>query len=94
MSLLATLNCIVKISCPAKHQKMQGTDNCNITVSLGTKWCRLCMLLNAFQCLGKLRRDHEEDAKALNHHQHQQNGQKITPAALVKLLSEVQVQMH
>lgn len=49
------------------------------------------MLMWAFQCLGKLRRDHEEETKALNHRQHQRNAQKITHSALTKLLSEVQV---
>lgn len=52
------------------------------------------MLSYTFQCLGKLRRDHEEETKALNHHQHQRNAQKLTRAALAKLLSEVQVQIH
>ncbi len=58
-------------------------------------WCRISMLMiSPFQCLGKLRRDHEEETKALNHHQHQRNAQKLTRSALTKLLSEVQVQKH
>ncbi|XP_029318529.1 kinesin-like protein KIF25 isoform X2 [Cottoperca gobio] len=46
--------------------------------------------LRLAECLGKLRRDHEEETKALKHHLHQRNAQKITRSALVKLLSEVQ----
>ncbi|KAI3363723.1 hypothetical protein L3Q82_001343 [Scortum barcoo] len=46
--------------------------------------------LRLAECLGKLRRDHEEETKALNHHQHQRNAQKITRSAFAKLLSEVQ----
>ncbi|XP_044025713.1 kinesin-like protein KIF25 isoform X2 [Siniperca chuatsi] len=46
--------------------------------------------LRLAECLGKLRRDHEEETKALNLRQHQRNAQKITHSALVKLLSEVQ----
>ncbi|XP_074471114.1 kinesin-like protein KIF25 isoform X1 [Sebastes fasciatus] len=46
--------------------------------------------LRLAECLGKLRRDHEEETKTLNHHQHQRNAQKIIRSALTKLLSEVQ----
>ncbi|XP_034756096.1 kinesin-like protein KIF25 [Etheostoma cragini] len=46
--------------------------------------------LRLAECLGKLRRDHEEETKARNHHQHQRNAQKLTRVALAKLLSEVQ----
>ncbi|XP_070782499.1 kinesin-like protein KIF25 [Enoplosus armatus] len=45
--------------------------------------------LRLAECLGKLRRDHDEETKALNH-QHQRNAQKITRSALANLLSEVQ----
>ncbi|XP_051264617.1 kinesin-like protein KIF25 [Dicentrarchus labrax] len=46
--------------------------------------------LRLAECLGKLRREQEEETKALNHHQHQRNAQKITRSALAKLLPEVQ----
>ncbi|XP_071368205.1 kinesin-like protein KIF25 [Centroberyx affinis] len=46
--------------------------------------------LRLAECLGKLRREHEEEAKAQKHHQHQRNTQKITQTALTKLMSEVQ----
>ncbi|TKS75622.1 Kinesin-like protein KIF25 [Collichthys lucidus] len=50
--------------------------------------------LRLAECLGKLRRDQEEDTKegtkALNHHQHEGSAQKITRSALAKLLPEVQ----
>ncbi|XP_059212714.1 kinesin-like protein KIF25 [Centropristis striata] len=46
--------------------------------------------LRLAECLGKLRQDHEEETKTLNLHQHQRDAQKITGAALAKLLSEVQ----
>ncbi|XP_068433497.1 kinesin-like protein KIF25 [Clinocottus analis] len=45
--------------------------------------------LRLAECLGKLRRDHEEET--LHHHQHQRDAQKITLSALSKLLAEVQV---
>ncbi|XP_026174782.1 kinesin-like protein KIF25 [Mastacembelus armatus] len=50
--------------------------------------------LRLAECLGKLRRDHEEETKTLNHCQHQRNAQKITRSALAKLLSEVQAVKH
>ncbi|KAL3052482.1 hypothetical protein OYC64_005097 [Pagothenia borchgrevinki] len=46
--------------------------------------------LRLAECLGKLRRDHEKETKALKHHLQQRNAQKITQSALAKLLSEVQ----
>ncbi|XP_070705908.1 kinesin-like protein KIF25 [Pempheris klunzingeri] len=46
--------------------------------------------LRLTECLGKIRRNHEEETKALNNHQHQRNAQKITRSALTKLLSDVQ----
>ncbi|XP_063758480.1 kinesin-like protein KIF25 isoform X2 [Eleginops maclovinus] len=46
--------------------------------------------LRLAECLGKLRRDHEEEIKAIEHHRQQRNAQKITRSALAKLLSEVQ----
>ncbi|XP_026197553.1 kinesin-like protein KIF25 [Anabas testudineus] len=47
--------------------------------------------LRLAECLGKLRRNHEEETKVLNlNRQHQRNAQKITWSALAKLLSEVQ----
>ncbi|XP_033998945.1 kinesin-like protein KIF25 [Trematomus bernacchii] len=46
--------------------------------------------LRLSECLGKLRRDHEKETKALKHHLQQRNAQKITQSALAKLLSEVQ----
>ncbi|XP_030261933.1 kinesin-like protein KIF25 [Sparus aurata] len=46
--------------------------------------------LRLAECLGKLRRDLEEEPKDLNHHQHQKNAQRITRSALTKLLHEVQ----
>ncbi|XP_041660637.1 kinesin-like protein KIF25 isoform X2 [Cheilinus undulatus] len=46
--------------------------------------------LRLSECQGKLRREPEEDDKALTHHQHQRNAQKITRSALAKLLSGVQ----
>ncbi|XP_033932510.1 kinesin-like protein KIF25 [Pseudochaenichthys georgianus] len=46
--------------------------------------------LRLAECLGKLRRDHEKETKALQHHLQQRNAQKITRSALAKLLSEVQ----
>ncbi|XP_022626146.1 kinesin-like protein KIF25 isoform X1 [Seriola dumerili] len=46
--------------------------------------------LRLAECLGKLRREREEEIKALNHHQHQRDAQNITRSALTKLLSEVQ----
>ncbi|KAJ4928953.1 hypothetical protein JOQ06_004575 [Pogonophryne albipinna] len=46
--------------------------------------------LRLAECLGKLRRDHEKETKALKHHLQQRNAQKITHSALAKLLSEVQ----
>ncbi|XP_018550041.1 kinesin-like protein KIF25 [Lates calcarifer] len=45
--------------------------------------------LRLAECLGKLRRDQEEESKALNH-QHQRDAQNITQTALAKLLSQVQ----
>ena len=57
--------------------------------------CRISMIMFfPFQCLGKLRRDPEEEPKDLNHHQHQRNAQRITRSALTKLLQEVQVRVH
>ncbi|XP_077949455.1 kinesin-like protein KIF25 isoform X1 [Gasterosteus aculeatus] len=44
--------------------------------------------LRLSECLGKLRRDHEEET--LNQHQHQSNAQKMTQLSLAKLLAEVQ----
>lgn len=62
------------------------------------KYVDVLILSYPFQCLGKLRRDQEEDTKdgtkALNHHQHEGSAQKITRSALAKLLPEVQVQMQ
>ncbi|KAM7367882.1 hypothetical protein PAMP_014150 [Pampus punctatissimus] len=46
--------------------------------------------LRLAECLGKLRRDHEEETKAINHHQHKKNAQEITRTTLAKLLSGVQ----
>ncbi|XP_049445362.1 kinesin-like protein KIF25 [Epinephelus fuscoguttatus] len=46
--------------------------------------------LRLAECQGKLRRDHDEESKALDDHQHQRSAQKITQSALAKLLSEVQ----
>nr|XP_019953321.1 PREDICTED: kinesin-like protein KIF25 isoform X1 [Paralichthys olivaceus] len=46
--------------------------------------------LRLADCLGKLRHDHEEETKALNHHQHQREVQNETRAGLTKLLSGVQ----
>ncbi|CAK6961930.1 kinesin-like protein KIF25 [Scomber scombrus] len=46
--------------------------------------------LRLAECLGKLRRDHEEGTRARNHHQHQREAQEITRATLTKLLSGVQ----
>ncbi|XP_039982090.1 kinesin-like protein KIF25 isoform X2 [Xiphias gladius] len=46
--------------------------------------------LRLAQCLGKQRLDHEQETKALNHHQHQRDAQNITRSALAKLLSGVQ----
>ncbi|XP_038583196.1 kinesin-like protein KIF25 [Micropterus salmoides] len=46
--------------------------------------------LRLAECLGKHRRDHEEETKALNHHQLQRNAQRTTRSALAKLLFEVQ----
>uniref|UniRef100_UPI0037E8613E kinesin-like protein KIF25 n=1 Tax=Semicossyphus pulcher TaxID=241346 RepID=UPI0037E8613E len=46
--------------------------------------------LRLAECLGKLRRDPEEETKALTHLQHQRNAQKITRSALAKLLSGLQ----
>ncbi|XP_040920532.1 kinesin-like protein KIF25 [Toxotes jaculatrix] len=46
--------------------------------------------LRLAECLGKLRRDHEGETKALNHHQHQSDAQNITRTALASLLTEVQ----
>ncbi|KAF3849888.1 hypothetical protein F7725_019607 [Dissostichus mawsoni] len=46
--------------------------------------------LRLAECLGKLRRDHEKETKALKHHLQQRNAQKFTRSALAKLLSEVQ----
>ncbi|KAG8011311.1 Kinesin-like protein KIF25, partial [Nibea albiflora] len=50
--------------------------------------------LRLAECLGKLRRDQEEDTKeetkALSHHEHERSAQKITRSALAKLLPEVQ----
>ncbi|KAM7395365.1 hypothetical protein PAMA_006907 [Pampus argenteus] len=53
------------------------------------------LLEHKLRCLGKLRRDHEEETKALNHYQHKKNVQEeITRTTLAKVLSGVQVQMH
>ncbi|KAK2856217.1 hypothetical protein Q5P01_004952 [Channa striata] len=46
--------------------------------------------LRLAECLGKLHLGHEEKTKALAHHQHHRNAEKITQSALTKLLSEVQ----
>ncbi|XP_029903291.1 kinesin-like protein KIF25 [Myripristis murdjan] len=46
--------------------------------------------LRLAECLGKLRREKEEETKAQKNHQNQKNSQKITQSALAKLLSEVQ----
>ncbi|XP_020488500.2 kinesin-like protein KIF25 [Labrus bergylta] len=46
--------------------------------------------LRLAECLGKLRRESEEESKALTQLQHQRNAQKITRSALAKLLSGVQ----
>ncbi|XP_041815310.1 kinesin-like protein KIF25 [Chelmon rostratus] len=46
--------------------------------------------LRLAECLGKLRRDQEEETKAADHHQQQRNPQTITRSALAKLLPEVQ----
>ena len=57
------------------------------------KWACWCYIL--FQCLGKLRHDHEEETRALHHHhQNQREAQNETRAGLNKLLSGVQVQIH
>ncbi|XP_042359861.1 kinesin-like protein KIF25 [Plectropomus leopardus] len=45
--------------------------------------------LRLAECLGKIRRDNEEETKALDH-EHHRSAQKITRSALAKLLSEVQ----
>ncbi|XP_036406437.1 kinesin-like protein KIF25 [Megalops cyprinoides] len=47
--------------------------------------------LRLAECLGKLRRDHEDVAEAQKRCQHQKNITKSTQTALAKLLSEVQV---
>ncbi|KAM3861100.1 kinesin-like protein KIF25 [Diretmus argenteus] len=46
--------------------------------------------LRLAECLGKLRRDHEEETKVQKLHQQQKNTQKILQSTLAKLLSEVQ----
>ncbi|XP_070843578.1 kinesin-like protein KIF25 [Chaetodon trifascialis] len=46
--------------------------------------------LRLAECLGKLRRDQEEETRTPNHHQQQRNTQTITRSAIAKLLPEVQ----
>ncbi|XP_069552604.1 kinesin-like protein KIF25 [Brachyistius frenatus] len=46
--------------------------------------------LRLAECLGKLRRDHEEETKAESHDQLQRSTHKITRSAVLKLLSGVQ----
>ncbi|AWP20056.1 Kinesin-like protein [Scophthalmus maximus] len=46
--------------------------------------------LRLAECLGKLRQDHEEESRALNHHRHQSDAQNITRSSLATLLSDVQ----
>lgn len=54
-----------------------------------------CMaVLCPSQCLGKLRRDQEEETKTLSYDQQQRKVQKITRSALGKLLPKVQVHQH
>ena len=65
---------------------------------LGTKQQRILELetenailhLRLAECLGKVRRDQEEETKTPNHdEQHQSDAKKITRSALAKLLPEV-----
>lgn len=49
------------------------------------------LMIYPSQCLGKLRRNPEDETKIPTCHQHQRKAQKITRSALAKLLPEVQV---
>lgn len=55
-------------------------------------WSFICDLLHLLKCMGKLRRDQEEDLiLAKRHCHHQGNVQKNTLVPLAKLLSYIQV---